>query len=232
MMKIINCTFSISDLQSHRDGTVGKYGPTEKYPRRNSNELRPVALTPLWAGPYLAPLAIADFMRALRHLVFQRFLSVGLLFSLTLWLAVPATGAARTTLAAQTGDLGLPADVESALSEALAGTRTAEDFAEALAATLAAQPDGDDLADLVAEEPSVLLALLYGHLFQALGYPDGPRAVPTVAAGATVGSAPAAAAVVQTADRADASYAAQRLATPDRVVRPVALLTAAQPLGP
>lgn len=171
-------------------------------------------------------------MRVLRDTLFQRVLSAGLLFSLTLWLAVPVTAASRTTLAAQAEGLGLPPDAEEALAEALAATRTADDFADALAATLAAHPDGGVLAERLAAEPGVLLALLYGHLFQAFGHPEGPLAVPAGVAGTAAGSAPAAAAVLSFADRAAAEHATLGLAVADRVVRPVSLLTAAQPLGP
>lgn len=171
-------------------------------------------------------------MRALRHPLLQRFLSAGLLLSLTLWLAVPVTGATRTTIAAQAEGLGLPPEVEAALREALAATRTAGDFTEALAATLSARPDGEALAEAIEAEPTALLALLYGHLFQAFGHPDGPLAVPAVTAGATAGSTPVAAAVLPLVDRSDVAHGARVVTTPPRVVLPVALLTAAQPLGP
>lgn len=172
-------------------------------------------------------------MRALRHPTFQRSFCFGLLFSLTLWLAVPVAATTPGTLAARAAGLDLSPDAEAALTEALVGARTAEDFTGALAASLAARPDGEALAALLEAEPEALLALLYGHLFQAFGYHDGPLAVPTVSAGTSGGSVPVGAqAVLSADDRGDAGRAVLRPVAPDRAYRPLALLTSAQPLGP
>ncbi len=171
-------------------------------------------------------------MRALRHPTFQRPLCFGLFLSLTLWLAVPVA-AAPGTLAARAAGLELSPDAEAVLTEALVAARTAEDFTGALTASLADRPDGEALAALLEAEPEALLALFYGHLFQAFGHPDGPLAVPTVSAGTSGGSAPVGAqAVLSADDGADACRTVRRPASPDRVHRPVALLTSAQPLGP
>jgi len=172
-------------------------------------------------------------MRALRHPTLQRSFCFGLLFSLTLWLAVPVAATAPGTLAARAAGLELSPDAEAALTEALVGARSAEDFAGALATSLAERPDGEALAALLAAEPEALLALFYGHLFQAFGHPDGPLAVPTVSAGTSGGSVPVGAqAVLGAEDRGDVGRVALRPSSPDRVHRPVALLTSAQPLGP
>ncbi len=166
-------------------------------------------------------------MRFLRRSAVQRFFSVGLLVSLTLWLAVPAV-ATQATLAEE---LGLPGGLESAVADALAGARTPEAFVEALAATLADTPS-PALARLLDTEPEALLALLYGHLFQAFGHHDGLQAVPVGATSGATGSAPTGKAVlVRSARQSSASYALLRAAVP-RVLLPVALLTSAQPLGP
>lgn len=170
-------------------------------------------------------------MRVLRHPALQRLLSFGLLVSLGLWLAVPAS-AARTALAVEPAELGLPADAQDAVREALAAARSATDFADALASALGARPDGADLAERIADEPDALLALLYGHLFQAFGHFDGPVAVPAGAAVAASGAPLSAAAVVAEAEQGGAASGEAYAGAASPAVLSAPLLTAAQPRGP
>ena len=172
-------------------------------------------------------------MHFLRRSAVQRVFSLSLLLGVTLWLAVPATGASQRTLAAQAAGLGVPAGLRAAFETALAEARTPDAFVEAVAAALAARPGGEALADLLDAEPDALLALLYGHLIQALGHPEGPLAVPGTVGSAAAGPAPLGAATPAPAPaRPLVVRAAQALGTVVLGVVPVGLLTSAQPLGP
>lgn len=168
-------------------------------------------------------------MSFLRHAVVQRTLSVGLLLSLGLWLAAPAY-ASPTGLAE---DLGMSLGFDADLDEALAGATTPEAFVEALAARILEGTDDDALRDVLVHDPDVLLALLYGHLLQALSHHDALRAVPTVSAAASAASPPVGAALdTQSGEGAERLLVVPASGATDRAVLPVALLTAAQPLGP
>ncbi len=172
-------------------------------------------------------------MRLLRHSIVQRVFSVGLLVGLGLWLVAPATGAAQPT--AIPASLGAPPTVEAAFEQALAaadGARTPEAFIAAFTEALDADPD---LARFLEEQggADALLPILYGHLLRAFGHERGVEAAPAPPVAAPIGAAPGPAAQLLRTD-ADASVQASLIQASARheVIVPLAVLSAAQPLGP
>lgn len=178
-------------------------------------------------------------MRRLRHHIFQRVLALGLLGSLALGLAAPATGAA-TQRALEAETARVPAAVAAAAAEALGqAAQTAlgpAQFQQAFEAALAAQPDGEALARFMNEHGAAeaLLTLLYEHLLRALHPRNGLQAVPaTPLATGTVGLTSPAAGGCAPSAVPDETYRGQLVRSDERqVVIPLAVLSAAQPLGP
>ncbi|MEM1041470.1 MAG: hypothetical protein AAGI91_02470 [Bacteroidota bacterium] len=170
-------------------------------------------------------------MRFLRHSAIQRVLSAGLLLGLGLWLVAPATGAARPVAAPP----GAPPTVEAAFEQALAAAadaRTPEAFVAAFAEALSAEPD---LAQFLDQRggAELLLSILYGHLLQAFGHDRGVVAAPAPPVAAPAGGTSSLAAKLLHAQALAPRPVAIAPASscPDTVV-PLAVLSAAQPLGP
>ncbi len=176
-------------------------------------------------------------MRLLRQSIVQRVLSLSLLAGLGLWLAAPATGAARPAVSAP---LDAPPTVEAALVQALASAqeaRTPEAFVAAFAAALGADPD---LARFIEHHSlagpggsDALLAVLYGHLLRAFGHERGIAAAPAPPVATSSGAAPGSSAeLCRDEAPASARSVSAAVAALPRVVVPLAALSAAQPLGP
>lgn len=172
-------------------------------------------------------------MRFIRHSIVQRVFSVSLLLGLGLWLVAPATGAARPMPTSVS--LGAPPTLEDAFEQALAaadGARTPEAFVAAFAEALAAEPD---LARFLEEQggTDALLAILYGHLLRAFGQDRGVVAAPAPPVAAPAGAAPGPSARQLRTDADAPIQAALTSALTSRfVIVPLAVLSAAQPLGP
>lgn len=178
-------------------------------------------------------------MRFLRHAAVQRLFSAGLLLSLTVWLAAPVTGAtAPRAFAADWLGAGVPPTVEAAFEQTLAeaasqGARTPEAFVAAFADALAAQADPGLARFLEAHAPDALLSVLYGQWMRAFSHQRGLEAAPAPPVAAPAGTSVGPLAVwdrTRESVRADAAAQAHPVAEP--ALRPVHILSSAQPLGP
>lgn len=171
-------------------------------------------------------------MRLLRQSIVQRVLGLALLVGFGLWLVAPATGAARSALVPSS--FGAPPTVEAAFEQALASAqkaRTPEAFVATFADALGADPD---LAQFLDEQggTDALLAVLYGHLLRAFGHERGIMAAPASPVAAPTGASPVAASLYRLGGAVTVAQVASSVSATDDIVVPLAVLSAAQPLGP
>jgi hypothetical protein len=170
-----------------------------------------------------------------------RLLAVCLLAGFGLTVAAPLAVAHPHTAAAQMARVHAVGPVEAAVAKALEAAASSPNdagaFQEALLAALEAHPEGEALAEYLAssEAPDALLDLLLGQLLRSKSLPL-PNLVAMAAASST---APVGAsgdrvllALNTDSEQAKAAGVLGEAATLDAVIVPLAVLSAAQPLGP
>lgn len=179
-------------------------------------------------------------MTCFRHTLLYRLLAVCLLAGFGLWVAAPLAVAHPHTAAAQMARVHAVGPVEAAVAEALSVAAGAPDepgaFHSALLAALEAHPEGQALAAYIAssDSPDALFDLLLGQLLRSKSLPLPHMAAATTGSTAPVGASGDRGLLAGTKDfvQGPAALAAARALGAEVVVVPLAVLSAAQPLGP